>query len=127
MNIDKHKENGLYVDEEGLCYDDAQEFIQTAILGFCGCGDPAASQTYLRDVLQFIREVHENEEENWDVPWKRLDGFFHSVGERYTVFYLLDDKGLTEHGSSVPGWLTPKGRELLEDLNELYPRERQVE
>lgn len=35
----------------------------------------------------------------------------------------MDDLGLTEHGSSVPGWLTEKGESflLLADMLEVSP------
>lgn len=35
------------------------------------------------------------------------------------MWYWLDNKGYTEHGGSVPGWLTEEGWKLLEDLEEL--------
>ena len=53
--------------------------------------------------------------EEWSAAEKRLFG---SSGAAYFVYYVLDEKELTEHGTSVPGWLTEKGLTLLQDLNE---------
>ena len=38
---------------------------------------------------------------------------------------LLDEKGLTEHGSCIPGWLTEKGKHLLDDLNEYFNKNKE--
>jgi hypothetical protein len=128
VNIDKFKKGEDYVDPEtGCCYDDAESYITTNMLGFCGCGDPGTALTYVRDSLRLLRiqqDFHRNAvKETWDEFWTRyqtaVDAHFKSSGAEYFMWYWLDNKGYTEHGSSVPGWLTEGGRELLEDLEEL--------
>lgn len=125
MHIDRFKnEHGEYVDADGFPYDHAESFLHCAILGFCACGDPRASLTYVRDVLRHINRFVELQEEcdfsvfydGWEEDGKKL---FPTKGAEYFAYYVLDANGLTEHGSSVPGWLTPKGKEFMEDVNEL--------
>jgi hypothetical protein len=112
LYIDKYLEekegtNG-YWDDDGCYYEveDPLGFIQTGLLGHCGCGDLGSSLRYLAVCLQALKD------KNYKNP-------YHSDGERYTIWYLLCRSGLTEHGSSVPGWLTKHGEGVLSDLNKL--------
>lgn len=75
-------------------------------LGFCGCGTPEAVLTFLRDILQAVDSRSEI----------GTDSTLNHGGEamRQLVWYFLDDKELTEHGSRADmGWLTDKGKEVL--------------
>ena len=109
MHIDKYRtDDGGYEDEDGVYSKTAREFLLESVLGWCGCGRPD-------DALLFVR----------DALW-RIDGHIPlelDTGPAYFVYYVLDEKGLTEHGVGVPGWLTDKGRKLLEDLNEWAEQE----
>ena len=125
MYIDKYKKDDGYYDEDDCYYETAKDFIQTKILGFCGCGRPEDNLEYIRDGLAHINAprsknmTHEQHSE-WFKKWvKRGHEIFGNELSRYFFFYWCDKEGLTEHGSSIPGWLTPKGEELLEDLNEI--------
>jgi hypothetical protein len=40
----------------------------------------------------------------------------------YALLYVLDEAELTEHGSSVPGWLTEKGKAWLQQYREYAER-----
>lgn len=115
MNIDKYKKDDGYYDEEGCFYGDAEEFLSTKILGFCGCGMPQESLKYVMGALQLIKE-------RVDKDYKQIkaeeDAYYKSDGAKYFMWYFLDNKGFTEHGGSVPGWLTVDGKELLEDITE---------
>ena len=103
MNIDKFKQpDGSYFDENEIYYRDAIEFIM-GMLDFCGCGNPEQSLKYILKALIYIND-------------KETELPFSSDGEKYFVYYVLDKLELTEHGCSVPGWLTEKGEELLADL-----------
>lgn len=118
MHIDKHKKEDHYEDSNAYYYKDGIEFIQGGLLGFCGCGDPESNLNYLREVLSYIDlrvGFRTSEEKLKEIkaalfPEERAMDF---------IFYVLDEMGLVEHGSCLPGWLSPKGRELLEDLEEL--------
>jgi hypothetical protein len=116
MHINKYKDKDGYT-KDGVFYGDLPEdFIQIYVLGFCGCGMPDMVIDLIRKALELIKErVNLDYEE---LRKKELE-LFKNDNIAYFVYYFLDSKGLTEHGSSVPGWLTNKGEELLEDLIEL--------
>lgn len=123
MNIDKYKKpDGSYEDPEGCYHEDAESFLQTYVLGFCGCGCPEESLAHIRDVLQHIDNlkqlVWEKKQtyEEWTAAGNKI---FANSGAEYFAYYFVDTKGLTEHGGSVPGWLTDKGRDFLADVTEL--------
>tara|TARA_Y100000310_G_scaffold299375_1_gene334191 strand:+ start:3278 stop:3688 length:411 start_codon:yes stop_codon:yes gene_type:complete len=120
LHIDKYYNpiTGFYKDKKGCVYDTAEDFIITGILGYCGCGMPDESLMYIRKILRLIHSLHVEEYD--PNQWKELDQFFSSEGEKYTMFYMLEKLELTEHGGCVPGWVTDKGIELLEDLEKLY-------
>lgn len=101
-------------------------YLATEVLGFCGCGCREAALELVLEVLELIsmkrpsgyeagrawyREVYKPAED------KAFSGA--QAGLRYFVWYTLDDKEITEHGGSVPGWLTHKGMSLLADLRSL--------
>ena len=112
MKIDRYRDDGAtttYVDDDGCYYEDAIAFIQTGILGFCLCGSPEENLTYLRDGLRYIQQKCEGD----------YVGIFGNERSRDFFFYACDEKGLTEHGTLIPGWLTQKGEDLLSDLDEL--------
>ena len=122
MHIDKFKKEDGYYDEDNCFYENAENFISTGMLGFCGCGEPDEALSYVHKALQIVddlsRLVHGKKitYEQWEENNK--DEFVND-GAMYFMWYFLDNKGLTEHGGSVPGWLTAKGKELLSDLIEL--------
>ena len=123
MHIDKYKKEDGYYDEDDIYYEDSESFLQGKILGFCNCGMPENSlkhvQLALRQVSNLKCIVWEKKQtiEEWDAENNKLLG-----GETGTYFmwYWLDTKGFTEHGGSVPGWLTESGYKLLEDLDEYF-------
>lgn len=124
-------ENGEYYDPSRsvqdipLCLGNWKNAIGD-VLGFCGCGSPETALLY---VLKILRVLDEKGPDSWGPGGKdawnewyaahraRLDGVFHGdAGAEYLAYYLLDNKNLTEHGGSVPGWLTGKGKDILADL-----------
>jgi hypothetical protein len=126
MNIEKFKkvDDGCYYDESECCYENAVDFIQSSLFGFCGCGDPDENLIYIRDSLRLFRDFpYDAKQENWESYYKRyreaVDKQFGSEKSEYFMWYWLDSKGYTEHGGCLPGWLTESGKELLEDLEEI--------
>jgi hypothetical protein len=110
-----------FIDNEGGSWDTPQNAIAIKLLGFCGCGDPEAALAYVRSALRLIVGLHRDDPTPWDEKYRRYREHAHTLfhGDRGTelfMWYFLDDKGLTEHGTSVPGWLTPLGNDVLEDL-----------
>lgn len=104
-----------YYDKDGCCYFDAESFIVISIFGFCGCGDLEAVLVYIREAMQEIKDHKDS-----GFTSNRLGQFAHSEGEKYLVWYVLDNASLTAHGGVVPGWLTAFGKEILQDLTVMY-------
>lgn len=44
---------------------------------------------------------------------------FGSDGAAYFMYYWMDKEGLTDHGGSVPGWLSTRGRSVLHELDRI--------
>ena len=107
MYIDKYFDDDekIYINDEGIWFDDDPlDFIQAGILDFCCCGNPEKSLKYTYEKL---KEIDQRGTSN--------------SKESMFVYYHFDSVGLTEHGSSVPGWLTEKGKGVMRDLEKLLP------
>lgn len=122
MNLSSYKDpNGDGYLYEGFWYQDAHSLILSGMLGFCGCGRPTDAAQHIRDVLSHVADrkgIDFNDKAaypKWEAQGRKIG----SDGALYFAYYFLDDKGFLEHGGSVPGWLTPKGEELLALLKEL--------
>lgn len=102
-----------YKDENGVSYESNTQYIQIEVLGFCGCGNPDSAMKYVRDALLLVSKKYEIGYSEWKL---RVDKLFPILGSEYFMWYFLDNKGFTEHGGSVPGWITDKGEELLRDI-----------
>lgn len=129
LNIDRYKQaDGSYKmytlngDYQGMSYTEPEAFIQEEILKFCGCGCAEDNLMYIRDVLEHINTRYVEPKityEQWKENAKKI---FSSSGQEYFIYYFLAREGFTEHGGSVPGWLSVEGSELLEDLNTIFPK-----
>jgi hypothetical protein len=89
-------------------------------LGICGCGNPDDTLMYIIDVLQLMEDYHNNLM-TWEEYYEKQHALAKADNEglSWLLWYWLDDKGLTEHGGNVSGcWLTTKGYEVLQMLNE---------
>lgn len=120
--LSAYEEDGGYRDDQGVFYEDSEAFLQCAVLGFCGCGSPGDSLAYILRGLELIGEASPNERSEWR-DWyvghrARMDEHFKSTGAEYFFLYWCDKEGFTDHGGSVPGWLTESGRSLLAMLLE---------
>ena len=105
-----NQEEGFNSGDTPKTLDDLHMWVFTD-LGFCGCGDPEGSLDFLRDSLNDINKES-------DERWNAMKARFPEGPMSWTYLYMLDDKGLTEHGSNIRGcWLTDKGKAILELLN----------
>jgi len=101
--------------------DELIDIIHINFFGFCGCGCPEEPIILVRDAMRYIKKcklLEWNKDstytyEDWNTEGDQL---FHTQAIRYFMFYWLDKEEFTEHGGSVPGWLTDKGEDLLEIL-----------
>ena len=120
------KKNEIWKDE---CYYLNYEDDLTAVLkwyyfeklGWCGCGCPEA-----------VMEVIANYLEARSLPYpesdKKMKTYFAPDGDENPLVmclaYTLDDKGFTEHGSSIFScWLTDDGKYFLWAIREAQKRD----
>lgn len=114
-----NKEKKVYVWNE-FEYKDFDDMI-FGMLDWCGCGSPDNVVKEIMRVLQHIDDLKElvfnkkMSSEEWDKKGKEQFGNF-----EYILYYIFDEKKLTLHGGSVPGWLTDKGYEMLELMKSYY-------
>lgn len=145
LHIDKYRNPDgstiCYIAPDGCWYgfdektwdEAAISFIQRGILKFCGCGMPGSNLAYIRDRMRALKKRHDENQfafeklhgynaDRWQKNTDAIYALFPDQQSAYFFFYWMDSVGLEEHGGSVPGWLTDKGVELLEDLEELTRR-----
>lgn len=99
-------------DEHGAYWDSPGEFVQGSVLGFCTCGEPNKNLEYIRNGLRLIKNKAER------TTGKEIS-VFGSECATFFFYYWALEKGFTEHGNSVPGWLTDEGEALLSDLESI--------
>jgi len=86
-------------------------------LGFCGCGVPDDALEFIGDVLRLMSS--ESFEVGKMLKLFKSEDNSNGNGMYYFILYQLDQKGLTEHGTSINlSWLTDKGKSLLSDIDE---------
>lgn len=118
MRFEDFKKDNGFEDADGCWHDDADSLLQTGILKFCACGCPEDNLDYILGGLELIAEkVPEGDRAAFVAWWEqhqtRVRTHFGSDGAAYFFYYWADKEGFTEHGGSVPGWLTDKGTDLL--------------
>lgn len=87
------RENGV-----AKCYDNLRDAVWHGIFDFCSCGEPDKQLIKMYNLLSAM------DEESPEAP----------ADEDVIYLYLLDSKGMTEHGCSVHfSWLNDKGRALM--------------
>ena len=113
-------------DEEQL-FEECHEFFRYEIIGLCGCGDPYSVEKTIRNLLNIIgrRRNELDKKKAYDKEHKELREEF-QVSSIYDnslllfMVYILDDKGILEHGGSVGGaWLSTLGEMYLYVLNNI--------
>lgn len=103
-------------------------------LGFCGCGDPDSFLLYFYTCLRAwqvlwtkIRSTPNNvPNPRFHEYWKEFEAHWPGQGQAYFVYYEFDRLGFTEHGGSVPGWLTDKGEDWVDAIREALEDEGYV-
>lgn len=119
--------DGMVEGPDGVVYGmsgDVPGAFASAVLDFCGCGSPEAALEWVArglDLIQGLRECGEDGR-GWNAAYeaweKRKREHFGSEGAEYFFWYWCDTNDLTEHGGSVPGWLSGRGYEVREDIHE---------
>lgn len=109
---------------EGCHYETLADIVGSGMLGFCGCGAPEENLRYVLGGLALMNEERPGWPSNsmpefhkWYERHKaRCLAHFGSERAEYFFYYWCDEKKFSEHGGSVPGWLTDSGLQLLADL-----------
>lgn len=129
MTHDPDDDEFAYTDADGMSWSGLEEVLAIKVFGFCMCGAPDLALRLMRDALR-LADMQSPSDYDAHRAWYHAiyrpaceAVFGDKPGVEEVVWYLLNDKGLLEHGSSVPGWLTDKGRELLADLETLFAEE----
>ena len=100
--------SGSTIDSNGCHYESEAKAMYFYALGLCGCGRPVDVHQMLIDVLKCID------------TGKRLDAVAELVKQKPDVVaefigHFLEDKGMTEHGSSVySSWLSERGKQFID-------------
>lgn len=116
LSFDRFKtKTGGFIDPKGCYHETADSVIQVGILGFCGCGDPDENVTFIGKILRLFEYREQNTYEQWKSKVREL---LPNGDIEYFIWYWLDKEEYTEHGGSVPGWLTDKGKQLLSDITQ---------
>lgn len=77
----------------------------------CGCGDPQSVLDELREWLECL-----DNDTVYELRAARLDQS--TSGLVWAWMSMLDNAGLTEHGTCLPGWLTTAGKRVLEAIRQ---------
>jgi hypothetical protein len=120
--IDKFKKDNDYVDSSDCHWgDDPVDFIQGSVLDFCCCGQPENNLEYIGQVLRHVLNLKEKVwAKEWEYDhWVEEGSKIGTSTQLDFVYYFLDQKGLTEHGGSIPGWLTDYGENILKDIEQI--------
>lgn len=84
----------------------------------CGCGQPAQVVGVIHDTLDLLQRRWADPDDPWpDASNVEEEALFGGDDRwRYLTYYWLDNLGLTDHGGSVPGFLTDRGEQVLAAL-----------
>lgn len=116
------------LDENGMYHETSESYLGS-IFRFCDCGSPEIVLKYVYTALNNIKIKHDIGSKNsrflptitpeYAKVCDNERNFYNSEAESYFVLYRLDDMEYLEHGSSIDGnWLTEKGYDILEALEE---------
>jgi hypothetical protein len=122
--IGHREEDGSYTDDEGVNYDDAEQYLETRVLGFCPCGKGTILE-YVLGSLELIdwKTIQHEKNVPWDTYFKlwrsKCNFFFGNEMAEDFMWHFLDREDYTDHGGSVPGWLNDKGFALRDAIRQV--------
>ena len=86
------------------------------ILGLCGCGNPARVGRGIYNYLTMVsnKDNFKNDTEEYHKAFTKSYKWIYKSWQNLTIAYMLDNKGLTEHGTSIGScWITELGKMYL--------------
>ena len=118
--FDQYKaDGGFKYGPDDVFHEEEIDVVLGGMLGFCGCGMPDEAAAFLFKLLSMLDQ---RSAIDYKERFNIRDGLFsgeHKNGTAYLLYYFLDKEEITEHGGSVPGWLTEKGQMILDHLKEI--------
>ena len=114
-------------------YEHVREMIHCDLLDWCGCGNPEEADrailNYLESLSYYACTVCEGEYKERNIDQKHNTRSVFGVFNESLILclmYAMDEKGLTEHGSSIYGaWLTTKGYAVRLCLRRYFDRQKE--
>lgn len=91
------------------------DYFTWYLLGICGCGCADESIKCVRNYINIVKINHEKSFDEGKEQLKEIFGVYDVCSDPVLQFmsYVLDDKGLTNHGSNISGaWITNLGKIL---------------
>ena len=103
-------DSGIWKDKDGIVWEDKKDYLQIAILGFCGCGNPDEVMKYVYDMLKRVADI--TIDKGIEFEYSDLPSMF--------FLYWADKNNFIEHGTTIRcSWLTDLGKQLMADIEEL--------
>jgi Na+-translocating ferredoxin:NAD+ oxidoreductase RnfC subunit len=119
--IEKHTDkDGYGYNFEDCNYESLTDIIQCGMLNLCGCGMPFDNIQYIRKGLEHLLWRSQNynlkndEQASWEQIKEKEKEVFGNEQSAYFFYYWASKEDYTEHGGSVPGWVSEKGKFLVE-------------
>ena len=113
-------ENGMLIGPDECHYDTEQDVYHFAVLGLCGCGNPADAYNLARAILRICdrRKYHETRSgKDWldiEAESAKLIAAKPEMTE-HLLLHFLTKCNVIEHGGSVGGsWLTATGEAIVD-------------
>ena len=122
MISDLKPDAGMFLDPEGLSWTDEGSALSMGVLGCCGCGRPEDTARWVGRGLEVL-SLWASPDVSTDEWRARVREQFGSDEAAYFFWYWCDNQKLSEHGGSVPGWLTDRGKAVLADIKRILPPE----
>lgn len=95
-------------------YQSKTDFITQHIFHFCGCGHPNWIIKYVCECLEMLEASHD----------EQINGIYGQPVMAEFMWSWFDDRGFTEHGVGLPGWLTDYGKRVLFGLQEYLKEQK---
>lgn len=117
IDIECENEEDFFINnDDDLCYQLFINFVIEQVFKWCGCSSPDEAYDQIHKILKLLKIRNDIEYEEYKEKLNEITG---NYGNAMIIFYVLDEKGLTEHGGGVGGsWLYCKGEELFELMND---------
>ena len=104
-----------FLDEDGVAWPTRAAYLKQGVLPLCDCGDTDALLRYILEMFQLhVGQETWSDNHHEDLP---------------TMFFLswASNQDYIEHGATIRcSWLTPKGGELLRDIETILNESSQT-